>query len=145
MIRAALIWAAWPAVALAQVPFDAAPLNACLADGGRDACIGITADACMEQPAGQTTAGMTDCFSNEWAIWDARLNATYAEVMTRAGKGSEQATALRDMQRAWITYRDAACAYDGTTWEGGSGRVPSAAHCQMVLTARQALWLDRYN
>ena len=51
-------------------------------------------------------------------------------------------TALREMQRAWIPYRDAACWYEYSTWGGGSGGGPANAECLMHLTGRQALEME---
>ena len=46
------------------------------------------------------------------------------------------------MQRAWIAYRDAACAYEASQWGGGTGAGPAATGCMMTLTGRQALALE---
>ena len=46
------------------------------------------------------------------------------------------------MQRAWIGYRDAACAYEASQWGGGTGAGPAAVGCMMTLTGRQALALE---
>jgi uncharacterized protein YecT (DUF1311 family) len=46
------------------------------------------------------------------------------------------------MQRAWIGYRDAACAYEESQWGGGTGGGPASVDCAMRLTARQALALE---
>lgn len=49
---------------------------------------------------------------------------------------------LRQMQRDWIAYRDAACAWDYVQWGGGSGAGPAEAECLMRLTASQVLFLE---
>ena len=46
------------------------------------------------------------------------------------------------MQRAWIEYRDATCAYEAAQWGGGTGAGPAFAGCLMRLTAEQALYLE---
>ena len=46
------------------------------------------------------------------------------------------------MQRAWTAYRDAACAYEVSTWGGATGGGPAGEDCMMRLTARQALVLE---
>ena len=102
---------------------------------------------------GYSTYGMGGCISREIDYWDARLNAAYKEAMKSAkqadkdnGAGTNgpqsQAVALRDMQRAWIPYRDAACLWEYSKWGGGTGGGPASASCLMTLTGEQALVLE---
>jgi uncharacterized protein YecT (DUF1311 family) len=140
-----------------EIPFIAAATEACLgaaADpAGREACVGRSAEACMATPDGHTTVGMGFCLDRERAYWDGRLNAAYGALMELeaaverelAELGSaapSPAAALREMQRAWIGYRDAACAYEASQWGGGTGAGPAAVGCLMALTGRQALALE---
>lgn len=152
-----------PGAALAQtgdVPagHDPAVLDGCLAgkDGwlARAACIGVPSGRCMETPDGSSNVGMSACMSAELAQWDARMNASYQTAMTDADRGdaadrdagtaapAERADTLRDMQRRWIAFRDAACANAGAWWSSGSGRGPATVQCMMDQTARQALMLE---
>ncbi|MDN3711905.1 lysozyme inhibitor LprI family protein [Paracoccus cavernae] len=140
--------------------YDGALLTACLAGKtgaeARSACIGAASDACMALPAGQTTAGMVQCLGAERDDWDRRLNSTYATLMAEqkaaddelAALGSavkpERAQWLKEMQRNWIGYRDAACRFDAAQWSGGTGAGPSSTNCMLVLTARQVLFLESY-
>lgn len=156
MIRAALalVLMAAPAAAQDAPSFDAAPVLACLdGNGTAETCAGLAAAACMEGEGGQTTVGMGFCLGAERDFWDARLNTAYGAVMTRAEAGDAsaggpvaitQATGLRDMQRAWITFRDAACTFEATRWGGGTGANPAATQCALTLTARQTQWLQDY-
>ena len=156
-MRAVLLLAFCPGVALGQeMVFDPAPTEACLAAAPADlaSCIGHAADACMtENPQGETTMGMGFCLSQEWEWWDARLNAAYRALMDRHRAGDAQvkaeglevapvADALRDMQRAWIAYRDAACDYERAQWAGGTGGGPATAACLMHHTGVRALELE---
>ena len=140
-----------------DIPFSMQATDACLAEAadlaGRQACVGRSAEACMETPDGQTTVGMGFCLDREWQYWDEHLNVAYAVLMeleagTEAelqGLGSAAASpaaALRDMQRAWIAWRDAACIYEASTWGGGSGAGPAAAECRLGITGTQALGLE---
>lgn len=146
-----------PGAAVAQeLVFDPAPTEACLAadTSNPDACIGHAADACMvENAMGGTTIGMGFCVSREWEWWDARLNAAYGALMARhratdAEMAEMEATVpslaetMRDMQRAWILYRDAACDYERAQWSGGTGGGPATGACLMRLTGAQALALE---
>ena len=118
----------------------------CLADAdgfaAEMACVGVSANQCMG-----------GCLDRELQFWDQRLNDNYAAVMVQAKRmdadaipGPEGspgvADALREMQRAWIVFRDKACTYEASLWQGGTGRGPAAINCLMQQTARQALSLD---
>ena len=144
-------------VAAQEIPFSAQLTESCLAraadPGAREACVGRSADACIHTPDGETTVGMGFCLGKEANVWDGRLNAAYAALMTMetavetelkamGSAAPSPAVALRQMQRAWIAWRDAACAYEVSQWGGGTGGGPAAAECVMQLTARQALALE---
>ena len=143
-------------VAAQDLPFDPAPIEACLADVEGDAkraCIGLAADPCTQTPDGYTMVGMGFCFGKERDWWDARLNAAYTELRALHAKQDEEnasyglklpkvADALRDMQRAWIDYRDSACDYERSQWGGGTGGGPATSRCQMQMTGEQALALE---
>jgi uncharacterized protein YecT (DUF1311 family) len=120
---------------------------------GREACVGASAEACIETPEGSTTVGMSSCFGAEHDYWDARLNGAYQALLTIEDAAAAElgdlgsaapspAEALRAMEQAWIAWRDAACGYEVSTWGGGSGGGPAGAACMMRLTARQALALQ---
>lgn len=116
-------------------------------------CIGRSAQACMAIPGGDTTIGMMECLKGELTYWDGKLNAAYAKRLAADKKNDAELKkmgsaaprsepALRKMQRAWIAYRDAACAYEQSQWMGGTGGGPATMDCHMQETARQALKLD---
>jgi uncharacterized protein YecT (DUF1311 family) len=69
---------------------------------------------------------MTACSERAWQAADADLNAAYAKARAHmkqidAGNGNTAADqALRDAQRAWISFRDLACASEGAPYRGGS-------------------------
>lgn len=154
MIRAlAVLLLAGPA--LAQEPvYDPALVPACLDRAGGDqiarrACIGVGAGACMTAEVGATTVGMVFCLQAETAQWDQRLNAAYAAVKADEERSdhetdSSAAPALVEAQRAWLVWRDAACAYEAARWQGGTIGGPVASDCFMQLTAQQALRLETY-
>jgi uncharacterized protein YecT (DUF1311 family) len=154
---ALLLGLAAGAAAAQTAPVSQEATEACLAAAsdllGQEACIGKAAEGCIEGPNGSSNAGIGFCYGAERDIWDARLNGAYetllkleesnaAELAELQSAAPSPAAALRDMQRAWIAYRDAACEYEATTWGGGSGAGPAAAQCMMQLTAQQALALE---
>ncbi|NHF72061.1 lysozyme inhibitor LprI family protein [Paracoccus xiamenensis] len=153
---ALLLLVAAPAAAQ-DFSYDPALLTNCLqANADKpDRCIGTAARACMEGEGGSTTVGTVSCLAGENAQWDSILNQAYEAVLADAEQGDAemkklgsaadpQTPALREMQRAWIAFRDAACVYEASRWGGGSGAGPAATACAMELTARQALRLKAY-
>lgn len=116
-------------------------------------CVGHAAQACMLTPGGDSTVGMMDCLDGELRYWGARLATAYAEVTTTAQQqdadlasmGSAAMSiedSLREMQQAWMSFRDAACLYEQAQWMGGTGGGPATLACHLHETARQALKLE---
>ncbi len=151
-----LVFMAAP-VAAQDFEFSTAAVEGCLAGlgSGEDAraCIGASANACMATDAGGTTVGMGACLSRELSYWDDRLNAAYGVAMAAAratdtemadlgSAAPHQAPALREMQRAWITFRDAKCDHARSLWGGGTGGGPATVDCLMQTTGAQALYLE---
>jgi len=116
-------------------------------------CVGRAAQACMRSPGGDTTVGMVICFQGELGYWDGRLNAAYAKRMAAAKSDDTEMASIRatttslvdtllNMQRSWMSFRDAACLHEAAQWMGGTGAGPAAVACHMHETARQALKLE---
>lgn len=141
-----------PVNAMAQeLVFDIAPVEACIRAGGGEGCAGEASGACMEAtPGGETTVGMVGCLDRERAHWDGWLNAVYQQLYAKLAVqdaqadsyAPKQAVALRDMQRAWIGFRDAKCGFEASQWGGGTGAGPAAVGCHLHETARQMLYLQ---
>jgi uncharacterized protein YecT (DUF1311 family) len=137
-----------------DVVFSPAATLSCLSATpaeNRETCIGLAAQRCIEAtPGGYSTVGMSACLGAELDWWDARLNAAYRSVMAEARAmdaeapdyAPKQAEALRDMQRAWIPFRDAKCAYERSQWGGGTGGGPATLGCLLHETAEQTLHLE---
>jgi len=115
-----------------------------------DQCIGLAAEKCMEtNPGGWSTVVMGGCLDMELQYWDKQLNVNYKKLMTVSKKldkengeyAPSQAKALREMQRAWIKFRDEKCGYEMSQWGGGTGGSPALASCLMRETAMQSDYL----
>lgn len=137
--------------------YDPTILETCLmqteASGLQSDCIGQGAAACVAGDAGSSTVGYGMCMSAEWQDWDDRLNEVYAIVLQQQREFGVHLQdvnpafpnpdeVMRDMQRAWIKYRDLACDWERLQWSGGTGAGPAAAQCMLELTAQQMLFLN---
>ena len=107
--------------------------------------------ACLTLPAAAqeidcanavTQIDMNQCAYTDWEAADADLNAAYKRAMAllqkwdadmpEAEKGG--AAALKDAQRAWITFRDKACEAEGHAMKGGSAEPLLVYGCMRQLT-----------
>lgn len=136
-----------------ELSFAPEPTETCLhntAHGGdKSQCIGLAANQCMSRPDGQTTIGMGFCLDAELSHWDGILNSGYQQLRA-AMQASDaelpetlaiQTDQLRDMQRAWMSFRDARCSFEAAQWQGGTGASPAYLACMMTMTGEQALYL----
>lgn len=120
-------------------------VRACFEDASRDSldpdCIGVAARQCQKAPGGSTTLGIAQCLMAEHAEWDSILNEQYKRMRDHYASDQTATDSLRAAQRAWITFRDAECAFQYDRYGGGSMRTIASAGCQMGMTARRALEL----
>lgn len=87
----------------------------------------------------QTQLEMTDCAAQQYRLADEDLNLAYRLAIARAeaidaalGPGTEEA--LRQAQRAWIPFRDAACEAESHMARGGSMQPMLRLTCLERLT-----------
>ena len=104
---------------------------------------------CTETPEGQSNVGTADCYRLEGAIWDDLLNENYKSLATDLD--DEQKAKLREMQRAWIAYRDSTCGFyytkprhDGGADDGGVHR-PGDGAASRAAQVFQRLVVDPPN
>jgi uncharacterized protein YecT (DUF1311 family) len=109
-----------------------------ITEAERQCLFELVATPCQSTPEGQSNLGMADCFRLEAKIWDDLLNENYKTLRDSIGAG--QADKLRDMQRAWITSRDATCGFYDVKIQG-SMAIPMGAACIARETARRAVLL----
>jgi uncharacterized protein YecT (DUF1311 family) len=82
-----------------------------------------------------TTYDTGVCLQRQYKIKDAELNVAYQKALTRAaGYTQKDARNLKDAQRKWIVYRDAACNAAYNLWAGGSGGPGAHTSCLTKLT-----------
>lgn len=88
---------------------------------------------------------MTYCAEKSWEMADTELNAVYEQAMAMMRETDEflpkelkgAVNALKDAQRAWIPYRDKACAAHGYLARGGSMESMLIYGCLSILTQKR--------
>jgi len=108
----------------------------------RQCLFNLVGTPCTEKPEGQSNVGMADCYRLEGAIWDDLLNENYKSLA--ADLDDEQKAKLREMQRAWIAYRDSTCDFYYTKIQGTMAG-PMGAACAARETARRAVLLKFFS
>ncbi len=105
--------------------------------GEEECSFKLVAEPCIEKNG--SNLGTADCYRSETAIWDEILNDNYKELLA-ALDDKEQEKKLKEMQRAWIAYRDTTCEFYWFKIRG-SMSVPMTASCLLRETARRAFLL----
>lgn len=82
---------------------------------------------------------MTACFDEQYKRADAELNETYRRIMMTLG--DEDRASLRAAQRAWIVYRDNACAAEAAPYQGGSAMGTVRVACLEAATRERTKFL----
>jgi uncharacterized protein YecT (DUF1311 family) len=108
----------------------------------RTCLFNLVGTPCTEKPEGRSNAGTADCYRVEGEIWDDLLNENYRSLA--ADLDDEQKAKLRDMQRAWIAYRDSTCGFYYTKIRGTMAG-PMIAACAAGETARRAVLLKLFS
>jgi uncharacterized protein YecT (DUF1311 family) len=104
-------------------------------------CIGVLSTACIQKEGNMSNGALVDCYLQEAAVWDKRLNAAYAKASSQMNKDALEN--LRRTQRAWIAWRDASCRQPYLVFQGTMAG-PMEAWCKLDITARQAIWMERW-
>lgn len=137
MIAALVVCAtasAGPLLTKSQIAKAARDIEACLDKQDDDAkCVGIIQGPCDDAISAGGEAAHATCAENETAARDVLLNKTWSFMP--AYVGDIRFALLKDMQRQWLAYRDAKCAFLGTA--NGSWGLMLAAFCRLDETARR--------
>lgn len=150
----AALWIGTPSLAGDSSGLDPALIDQCLSaaetDGARLDCAGAGQKSCLvyveENHADVDPVDrQLNCLDAEWQVWEARLTETYDRLKaTEQERGAERAAALVAMERGWIAFRDARCAYDRITNGRGTGGAVAEPACKLNETARQVILLMGY-
>jgi uncharacterized protein YecT (DUF1311 family) len=91
----------------------------------------------------QTQAEMTYCAGQTAKQEDDELNSVYQELRKELD-GTDREERLIDAQLAWISFRDADCAYVASQFEGGSQQPQVTNDCIARLTRQRTTQLKEY-
>lgn len=133
---------------------DPAIIDQCLTsaetDGQRLDCAGAGQESCTafverEHPDLSPVDRQLGCLDAEWQVWEGKLTSAYDRLKeTEEARDAERAVALTAMERDWITFRDARCAYAKITNGHGTGGILAEPTCKLHETARQVILLMGY-
>ena len=90
------------------------------------------ADNCKD-PVSQTD--MNICASKDYAREDALLNANYKKLVAKLD--ASRKAQLKEVQTAWLKFRDLQCAFDSAPSKGGSMYGMVASICMAQLTQQR--------
>jgi len=94
------------------------------------------ADDCA---SASTQTELNSCTATQYQAADKKLNDTYSTAMKRAD--APQRELLKKAQQAWITMRDADCAFISSATEGGSVQPMINNQCLHDKTVEREAWL----
>lgn len=100
------------------------------------ACLMLTSlTAASAACPGQTQSEMNQCAGAKFQATEQKLNVIYGKLEKTAG--------LIKSQNAWVTYRDAQCAYEAEDFEGGSMQPMIIGECRAAMNHDRAKLLER--
>lgn len=89
-----------------------------------------------------TQNDMNICAAQSYQAADKVLNTNYKRLMTKLKDNAPARDKLRTAQRAWLTFRDTQCDFEGYGVEGGSMQPLIVASCKAQLTKQRAKQLE---
>lgn len=131
-----------PAAQMAEMMASCYADPACADDGAQSYCW----EEVLAKSVAPVEIAMCQQVVLDW--WDAKLNENYAarmDVQTSLDAengGTEYQDRLREMQRAWIPYRDAYCQYYAKSQPGGSGAITDELECLINETKSQTRTIE---
>jgi uncharacterized protein YecT (DUF1311 family) len=86
-------------------------------------------------------ASLNQCAATDYATQDKRLNQLYGDYRKRLDDGQKQQ--LKEVQLAWIKFRDLACAFESAAVAGGSAYPMVLKGCLTQKTAVRVKELEQ--
>ena len=87
-----------------------------------------------------TQTEANECMAAELTMETKKINAVYHELRSRLSE--ENAKKLRDIQLAWIKFKDLSCSFRASTVRGGSLHFYITNDCLLKLTKKRTLELQ---
>ena len=81
-----------------------------------------------------STYDMSLCLGKIHKRVDERLNKTYSDALEEFKDSDTDTVNLKDAERKWLEYRDAACKAEYGLWGGGSGGPNALTMCLIRIT-----------
>ena len=124
-------------------PKDAAAIEKCITSKtghhwAWEQCIGLLSEPCTKHEESMPPSEVIACEDRERLVWDAILNKSYQTLLKALDE--DQQKKLREMQRAWIAWRDKNCDFLYDYFQGTMAN-PMIAACLSRATGMQALYL----
>jgi uncharacterized protein YecT (DUF1311 family) len=102
----------------------------------------VRADDCSKA---QSQAALGQCADKAFHEADKKLNTAYQQIETRLKDDAAATKLLIAAQRAWISFRDAECSFQGgPVDEAGSIYPMTVANCKAALTGARLKDFDAY-
>jgi uncharacterized protein YecT (DUF1311 family) len=104
------------------------------------ATTGLTRDEIVQNydKCDGSTFSMKICGAYRWMVEDLRMNRLYEEAIAMVRRFEAEST-LREAQRAWLSFRDAECTFQGDIGAGGgSAEGLYVLSCKEDLTRQRA-------
>lgn len=112
------------------------------ARGAEDVPLSKAFGKCTDKSGGSDFK-VIECLGAEYTRQDKRLNDAYRKLLARLSK--QKGEELRKVQRVWLAYVEAECAflYDNEAFAGTADRV-DASSCNVTERARRAADLESF-
>jgi len=83
----------------------------------------------------QSQLAMNTCAAKDYEREDSRLNKTYKELVAKLEKDRREK--VKEIQIAWIKYRDLQCDFDSAGYEGGTMYSLVRSSCLSQMTKQR--------
>jgi uncharacterized protein YecT (DUF1311 family) len=94
--------------------------------------------------ADQSQSGLNACALADYDKADAALNRSYREIVSRLKDDPATVKLLATAEKAWIGYRDAECAFAGSSNLGGTIYPMEVSMCLEAMTKKRTAELGAY-
>jgi uncharacterized protein YecT (DUF1311 family) len=134
-----------PLLTKAQIAKGAQKVEACLDKeyqtnhGSAQKCVGLIDSECEDKISAGGEAAHATCSDDETAVWDVLLNKTWSQMPESVG--AERFARLKQIQKMWLAYRDAKCAFLDDPKSPGAWGIMLQAQCRMDETSRRTIEL----